>query len=146
MESKYYPATIEECYHGMEYEICEWFFKGVNGEDILTWKNNTEREVFCKWNPFKLDLVNNDTFINHRTSYNHFCFHVKNNTARVKTIRYTMTPQEELELLNDLYVADSPYDTQLNIATRIGELLDIVLPRENEQTAENETLFWERPE
>ena len=57
-----------------------------------------------------------------------------------------MTPQEELELLNDLYVADSPYDTQLNIATRIGELLDIVLPVENEQTTENETLFWERPE
>ena len=57
-----------------------------------------------------------------------------------------MTPQEELELLDSLYVANSPYDTQLNIATRIGESLDIVLPKENEQTTENETLFYERPE
>ena len=57
-----------------------------------------------------------------------------------------MTPQEELQLLDDLYVANSPHDTQLNIATRIGELLDIVLPRENEQTTEEDTLFYERPE
>lgn len=56
-----------------------------------------------------------------------------------------MTHQEELELLNDLYVARNPAETHRNLANRIGELLDIVLPRENEQTAENETLFWDRP-
>lgn len=35
-----------------------------------------------------------------------------------------MTPEQELEVLNEVYVADSPYDTQLNIAKRIKELLD----------------------
>lgn len=37
-----------------------------------------------------------------------------------------MTPQQELEALDNLYVADSPFDTQLNIAKRIKELLDII--------------------
>jgi len=144
MESKYYPATIEDCYHGMDYEICEWFYKGVNEEDILTGKNNTEREVFCKWSPFKLNLVDNTTFINHRTSFNHFCFHVKNGTARVKTIKYTMAPQEELELLSSLYVESNPYDTFDNISKRIGELLNIVNPLSKTIETEIPGLFYEQ--
>lgn len=35
-----------------------------------------------------------------------------------------MTPQEELEVLDNLYVADSPYDTQRNVAERIKWLIE----------------------
>ena len=143
MENNYYPATIEECYHGMDYEICEWFYKGVNGEDILTGKNNTEKEVYCKWSPFKLNLADNTTFINHRTSFNHFCFHVGNGTARIKTTKYIMTPQEELEILDELYVAKQPEETHRKLANRIGELLNLVnlLPKTFE--TEIPGLFYE---
>lgn len=39
-----------------------------------------------------------------------------------------MTPQEELELLSELYVESNPYDTFDNISKRMGELLNIVKP------------------
>jgi hypothetical protein len=55
-----------------------------------------------------------------------------------------MTPQEELESLDELYVADSPYDTQLNIATRIGELLGIVSPLPKTIETEIPGLFYEQ--
>lgn len=54
-----------------------------------------------------------------------------------------MTPQEELEMLDNLYVADSPYDTQLNIATRIGELLNLVNPLPKTFETEIPGLFYE---
>lgn len=84
MENKYYPATFDDCIHLMEYEMCNWFYKGVNGEDIFTWKDNPERETYPIWTPLILNLEDNTTFVDHRTSFNRFCFHVGNSTARVK--------------------------------------------------------------
>lgn len=54
-----------------------------------------------------------------------------------------MTPQEELELLNELFVYDKPILTHANIAHRIGELLNIVKPLSNTIETEIPGLFYE---
>lgn len=54
--------------------------------------------------------------------------------------------EEELDILDNVYVADSPYDTQLNVAKRIKELQDIMFKIEALNDSETETLFYERPE
>lgn len=56
-----------------------------------------------------------------------------------------MTPQEELELLDELYVANDPIATHSSIATRIGQLLDIVSPLPNTLETEIPGLFYEQP-
>ena len=102
MENKYYPATFDECIHLMEYEMCNWFYKGVNGEDIFTWKDNPERETYPIWTPLILNLEDNTTFVDHRTSFNRFCFHVENGTARIKYL-----DKEDIEsLFNPLDIID----------------------------------------
>ena len=55
-----------------------------------------------------------------------------------------MTPQEELELLDELYVANDPLLTHINVANRIKELLDIVLPIINFDNNQDECLFYEQ--
>ena len=60
-----------------------------------------------------------------------------------------MTPiEQELDILDNIYVADSPYDTQLNVAKRIKELQDIMFKQEtiNEQLSEKEGFFYDKPE
>ena len=54
-----------------------------------------------------------------------------------------MTPQEELELLDKLYVANDPLLTHINIANRIGELLDIISPIIKFENNQDECLFYE---
>lgn len=111
MENKYYPATFDDCIHLMEYEMCNWFYKGVNGEDIFTWKDNPERETYPIWTPLILNLEDNTTFVDHRTSFNRFCFHVGNSTARVKYL-----DKEDIESLGySLSKEDDSYKEFLKV-------------------------------
>ena len=56
-----------------------------------------------------------------------------------------MTPQEELDLLESLFIPGDAYETLYNVAKRIKELKDNLKPKD-EQTSKENTLFWERPE
>ena len=56
-----------------------------------------------------------------------------------------MTPQEELETLESLFIPGDAYETLYNVAKRIKELKDNLKPKD-EQTSKENTLFWERPE
>lgn len=55
-----------------------------------------------------------------------------------------MIPQEELELLDELYVANDPLLTHINVSNRIKELLDIVSPIINFENNQDECLFYEQ--
>jgi len=63
---------------------------------------------------------------------------------RDKLIKHNMTPQEELEVLDDLYVANDPLLTHINIANRIGELLNIVSPIIKPEDNQDPCIFYER--
>ena len=55
-----------------------------------------------------------------------------------------MTPQEELEALDNLYVANDPLLTHINVSNRIKELLDIVSPIIKFDNNQDECLFYEQ--
>jgi hypothetical protein len=60
-----------------------------------------------------------------------------------------MTPQEELDFLDNLYVARNPAETHRNVANRIAELQLTIIPQEtkyNEQLSEKEGFFYDKPE
>ena len=54
-----------------------------------------------------------------------------------------MTPQEELQLLDELYVARQPEETHRKLANRIGELLNLVNPLPKTIETKIPGLFYE---